>query len=129
MTLTSKVYGTCCNLKTIGGNWKSVKTGLKTAKYLAEDVISACGHQKSPAVVKAVILPQQHPLYKAGIAEIAMMEHSKLRKEVSLIDKCGEIVSQGFTRSKKGLSNLKNDVKLMLEGKLKYTENAIIRKD
>lgn len=129
MTLTSKVYGTCCNLKQIGGTWESVETGLKTAKYLASNVRTVCGCQNKPAVIKATVLPQQHPLYKAGIAEIAMMKHPQLGKEVSLIDRWGEIVSQGLTKSKEGLSTLTNDIKLMLEGKLKYTENGIIRKD
>ena len=129
MTLTSKVYGTCCNLEQIGGTWKSVKTGLETVKYIAKDVSTACGQQKRPAVVKALILPQQHTLYKAGIAEIAMIKHPKLGKEVTLIDRWGEIVSQGLTSSKEGISTLRNNIKLMLEGKLKYAENSIIRKN
>jgi len=128
MTLTSGVY-TGCDLIQIGGTWKSVKTGLKTKKYLANNIRTICGYEKRPGVVKVIVLPQQHPLYKAGIAEIVMMKHPKFGKEVNLIDRWGEAVSQCLTKSKEGLSTLKNDIKLMLEGKLKYTEHEIIRKD
>ena len=76
----------------------------------------------------AIIFPDNHPLARAGIAEIAMEKHPVLGKVINMIDGSGEIVSQGVAKKQKSLSFLINDVKQMLEGKLKFTPTEILRK-
>lgn len=117
MTLTSALYK---NLRPIGGNWTSIKTGIQNTKYLNKNVETICGKQKTPSILKVTVLPENHPLKKGGISEI-VMEKSPLGKAIMLIDNLGEIVAKGVVGgAKEPISALKKDIASILQGKLKF---------